>query len=192
MIIIYIELSAAQSMHYSCQNENSDLEQTQQYHILQLCQQQRSFLREQSANRQSSSLSWNRTINHQSRHWPQARCQRNWRNSLSVNPARLQAASRSSLKHSHLNLNLNHFLMNLFMKSILRTKIRSVMKLKKFWKSPRNESKVLLKSLLVILAVLIHLAVLMNLITDSAKSILNIITVIMRWILTSTLTLTFH
>src|SRR5947207_6599396 len=125
MIISFTESSAAQTTHYSqCQNENYVPEQISQLH-----QQQRSFLREQPANRQLNSLLM---INHQFRHQSHARHQRNWCNSLSVNSARLQTASRSSLKCSCSNLNLNHFLMNLFMKLILRTKMRSVIKSKKF------------------------------------------------------------
>ena len=194
VVIMYTESSAAQMTCYSqCWNENYIPEQ-----ISQLCQWWRSFLREWSANRQLSSL-LRMIINHQFSCWSHSKCQSNWHNSLPVNLARLQTVSRSSLKCSHFNLNLNHFLMNSFMKPIWRTKMISVMKLKKFWKSSRNKSKVLSKSLsnlakilLMILAVLIHLAVLMNLIIDSVKSVLNVTVIIMRWILTLTLTLTFH
>ena len=191
MATAYTGSSAAQTTRYSqCQNGNYVPERIPQLH-----QQRRSFLREQLANRQLSSLL--RMTNHQSRCQPQARRQRNWRNSLPVNPARLQAASRSSLECSHSNSNLDHFLMNLTDQIITRkpiqmTKMRSAMKSKKFWKSPRNKSKVSLKSLLVILAVLIHLAVLMNLIINLAKSILNVTAAVMRWILTLILTMTFH
>ena len=186
MAIMYTESSAAQMTHYSqCWNRNYIPEQ-----ILQLCQWQRSFLREQLTNRQLSSLL--RTINCQFSHWSHSRCQSNWHNSLLMNLTRLQTASRSSLKCSHLNSDLDYFLMNLFMKLILRTKMRSVMKLKKFWKSSRNKSKVSWKDLLMILTVLIHLAVLMNLIINFTKSTLNIITAVVTWTSTSILTMTFY
>ena len=136
-------------------------------------------------------------INCQFRHQSQARYQKNWHNSLLMNLIKFLTVSKSSLKCSYSNSDLNHFLMNLtdqiiIRKSIQMIKIKLMMKSKKFWKSSRNKLKISWKNLLMILVVFIHLAILMNLIIDFTKNVLNVITAVMRWILILILILIFH